>query len=166
MNGEEVEIPLHGTRADVGAGRRFVRDTLERWGHADVAEDAALVASELITNAVLHARTRLEVIVRRNDDRIRIEVVDRNRNLPRIRRHSMQSGTGRGLHLVAAVAADWGAEARHDGKIVWVELAAQVESGRDADAPRRASPVIDLEALEAAGGWDDEPEGPRALLAA
>ena len=152
MNGEEVEIPLPGTRADVGAGRRFVRDTVERWGHAEVAEDAALVASELITNAVLHARTRLEVIVRRHDDRIRIEVSDGNRNLPRMRQHTVQSGTGRGLHLVAAVAADWGAEARHDDKTVWVELAARVQSGRDADATRRSTPVIDLGALEARGG--------------
>lgn len=166
MNREEVEIPLPGTRADVGAGRRFVRDTLEQWGHTEVAEDAALVASELITNVVLHARTRLEVIVRRNDDRIRIEVIDKNRNLPQLRRHSAQSGTGRGLHLVAAVAADWGAETRHDGKIVWVELAAQLESGRDVDATRRAAPVVDLDALEAAGGWDDVPEGPRALRVA
>ncbi len=144
MNGEEVEIPLPGTRADVGAGRRFVRDTVERWGYPDVAEDAALIASELITNVVLHARTALEVVVRRGHGRIRIEVADKNTELPRIRQHSAQSGTGRGLHLVAAVAADWGVETRRDGKIVWVELTSRVESvtrrgrrKRARDRPRR-----------------------------
>ena len=160
MSGEEVESPLPGTRADVGAGRRFVRDTVERWGYPDVAEDAALITSELITNVVLHARTALEVVVRRAPGRIRIEVADKSSSLPRVRHHSAQSGTGRGLHLVAAVATDWGAEARRDGKIVWVELASRVESGRERDAA--SAPVIDLAVLEAAGGWDDVPDAPRA----
>ena len=166
MNGEEVEIPLPGTRADVRAGRRFVRDTLERWGHPDVAEDAALVASELITNAVLHARTRVGLVVRRAQDRIRIEVADSSPHLPRVRRHSVQSGTGRGLQLVAAMAVDWGAEPRHDGgKVVWVELAARIEAGRD-DETAASEPVIDLEAFEALGGWDEPGELPRARDAA
>jgi hypothetical protein len=104
--------------------------------------------------------------VRHSDDRIRIEVVDKSHNLPRMRGHSNESGTGRGLHLVAAVADDWGAEANHDGKIVWVELASRLESDRDADAGHRSTPVIDLDALEAAGGWDDVADGPLALRAA
>jgi hypothetical protein len=81
--------------------------------------------------------------VRHSDDRIRIEVVDKSHNLPH-----------------------WGAEANHDGKIVWVELASRLESDRDADAGHRSTPVIDLDALEAAGGWDDVADGPLALRAA
>jgi anti-sigma regulatory factor (Ser/Thr protein kinase) len=162
VNGEVVEIPLPGTRADVGAGRRFVRETVEGWGFGDVAEDAVLVVSELITNVVLHARTGLEVAVRRVQDRIRIEVTDKNHNLPRLRRHSVQSGTGRGLQLVAAMASDWGAESRRDGKVVWVELRTRIASGDTA----RDHVVVDLDALETLGGWDDPGDVPRARLAA
>jgi anti-sigma regulatory factor (Ser/Thr protein kinase) len=159
-----VEFPLSGTRADVGAGRRFVRDTLEGWGCEDVADDAALVTSELITNAVLHAHTAIALSMRRVEGRVRIEVADHSSSLPRLRNHSERSGTGRGLHLVSAVASDWGAEAVDDGKVVWVELVVRLEShtGRRND---EVAPVIDLDALAAAGGWDDD-EGLDARLVA
>jgi anti-sigma regulatory factor (Ser/Thr protein kinase) len=164
LSGQQVQIPLPGTRSDVGAGRRFVRETIEQWGFVDVAEDVVLIASELITNAVLHARTDLEVAVRQVQGRVRIEVADKSSNLPRVRQHSVESGTGRGLRLVAAMASDWGAETRRDGKVVWVELTTRIEAdqGGQDDAPV----VVDLDAFEAMGGWDDEPGAPRARLAA
>jgi anti-sigma regulatory factor (Ser/Thr protein kinase) len=164
VNGDEVEIPLAGTRADVGAGRQFVRETVEGWGYGDVAEDAVLIASELITNAVLHARTRLEVTVRQVSDRIRIEVTDKSHNLPQLRRHSLQSATGRGLHLVAALASDWGADARSDGKVVWVELTTRIQA--DDSGHDHLPVVVDLDAFEALGAWDDATDEPSGRLAA
>jgi anti-sigma regulatory factor (Ser/Thr protein kinase) len=157
VNGESMEIPLSGSRADVSAGRRFVREALQQWGLEELAEDAALVTSELITNAVLHARTAIDVIVRRVQTHVRIEVRDGSRALPRVRSHSVRSGTGRGLQLVSSLSATWGAEVVDAGKIVWVELHTGVDVERGNRAPDTF--VVDLDALEAAGGWDDEDDG-------
>jgi anti-sigma regulatory factor (Ser/Thr protein kinase) len=159
-----MEIPLSGSRADVGAGRRFVRDALHGWGLDELAEDAALLTSELITNAVLHARTGVDVVVRRVQTRVRIEVRDGSRALPRIQSHSMRSGTGRGLQLVSSLSSTWGAEVVEAGKVVWVELHTGVDVERGNRAPTAL--VVDLDALEAAGGWGDDDDAPRACLAA
>jgi serine phosphatase RsbU (regulator of sigma subunit)/PAS domain-containing protein len=68
----------------VAAARGFVRDTLQGWGFSDVVDDAVVLASELVTNAVVHAGTNAEVSCLRYPDAVRIEVADRypERELP------------------------------------------------------------------------------------
>lgn len=105
------------------ACRRFLVATLDDWGADRFADDAVLLLSELVTNAVLHAGTEIEVHVHLAGDVLRVEVRDDNRRMPRVRHFSMLSGTGRGLALVASTASDWDAEPVADGgKKVWFEL--------------------------------------------
>lgn len=61
----------------VATARAFVRDTLQGWGFADVVDDAVVLTSELVTNAVVHAGTHADLLCLRSDDGVRIEVSDR-----------------------------------------------------------------------------------------
>lgn len=105
------------------ACRRFLMATLEAWGADQFADDAVLLLSELVTNAVLHAGTDIEVIIRFDGDVLRVEVGDGSPTMPRVRHFSMLSGTGRGLALVAGTAKQWDIEPLPTGgKRVWFEL--------------------------------------------
>ena len=109
-----------------GQARHFVIDTLAAWGCRALLDDAALIASELATNAVLHARTEFTVVVsRRPGGNIRIAVRDTSLARPRPRRAGPLATSGRGLRLVEALAADWGADVLPDGKVIWAELPAE-----------------------------------------
>ncbi len=116
-------FPPQGTAAS--AARAFVRATLERWRMADVIDDAVLLTSELVTNAVVHAGTDAEVTVDRFGDTLEVSVLDRyaERALPTVvRTVDADSEGGRGLFLIREVARHWGVEYRPDGKRVWFRL--------------------------------------------
>ena len=83
-----------------------------------------LLLSELVTNAVLHAGTEIEVEVQLDGDILRVEVRDGDPRLPTVRHYSLLSGTGRGLALVAETARSWDVEPLPTGKRVWFELEA------------------------------------------
>jgi len=105
------------------AARSFVTGTLAAWGYPELVEDAAVIATELAANAVLHARTEFTVTVsRRPDSTIRVAVRDGSAKPPRPRRAAPLAGSGRGLGLVDAMAAAWGADLLPDGKVVWAQL--------------------------------------------
>ncbi|MBV9366256.1 MAG: MEDS domain-containing protein [Solirubrobacterales bacterium] len=106
------------------AARRFVMSTLERsaYGERVSVDDVQLVVSELATNAVIHAGSAFSVSVRCADDAIRIAVQDWSSTWPQLRGGSPAARSGRGLHLVGAVAREWGVEPAPDGKTVWAEL--------------------------------------------
>ncbi|MFI8928962.1 ATP-binding protein [Streptomyces sp. NPDC053474] len=89
----------------------------------DVVDTAELVLSELLTNAVRHTGTaRVSVSARLLETALRIEVHDSGRALPRVSTPSTTSEHGRGLLLVAALAARFGAEPTSTGKQVWAEV--------------------------------------------
>ena len=105
------------------AARRFVRETLAAWGRPDLIDDAALVATELATNAVLHARSGFTIALCRGPEgTIRVAVRDASLGRPRPRRAGPLEGGGRGLRLVEALATVWGTDLLPDGKVVWAEL--------------------------------------------
>ncbi|MCB5181697.1 SpoIIE family protein phosphatase [Streptomyces antimicrobicus] len=113
----------------VAAARAFVRDTLQGWGFADVVDDAVVLTSELVTNAVVHAGTRAEVLCLRAEDGVRVEVADRypERELPLqppgARPYAdPDRESGRGLMLCAALATRWGVEYTPTHKQVWFRL--------------------------------------------
>ncbi len=119
-----VELTLEGMTASVPVARRFARSTLQTWELDHLIDAAALIVSELATNAVLHARSPFTV--RLAVDRgglLRLEVVDGSVRQPLARTHGAAATTGRGLSIVAELAADWGVEVGAGGKIVWVHLA-------------------------------------------
>jgi anti-sigma regulatory factor (Ser/Thr protein kinase) len=82
----------------------------------------ATLTSEIVTNAVLHARTSFMVSVTRSPSRIRVAVADRNGQLALRKAYGPTSPTGRGLHIVEAMADRWGVDKSADGKTVWFEI--------------------------------------------
>ncbi len=107
--------------SSAGAARKWLSDTLTSWDcPEDSIETALLLTSELVTNAVLHAGSDVNIRVRVGDD-IRVEVHDDSkRQLVRRRVHDKESTIGRGLALVEALASDYGSETvPGNGKIVW-----------------------------------------------
>ncbi|WP_061451373.1 GAF domain-containing protein, partial [Streptomyces scabiei] len=112
----------------VATARSFVRDTLQGWGFADIVDDAVVLTSELVTNAVVHAGTSADVLCLRADDGVRIEVADRypEREIPLQGSHvnmgSPDREGGRGLQLCAAMASRWGVEYTSTHKQVWFQL--------------------------------------------
>lgn len=105
----------------VPSARRFVLEL----GWADdekTREQLGALTSELVTNAVLHARTpfTLKVSVRAN--RIRVAVTDGSKTRPVLKHHEATAPTGRGLRIVEAIADRWGVDAARSGKTVWFEL--------------------------------------------
>ncbi|MFJ9580617.1 SpoIIE family protein phosphatase [Streptomyces sp. NPDC101191] len=111
----------------VATARAFVRDTLQGWGYAEVVDDAVVLTSELVTNAVIHAGTAADVLCLRRDDGVRIEVADRypEREIPLQHARTMGSPdreNGRGLLLCAALAARWGVDYTPTRKHVWFHL--------------------------------------------
>jgi len=105
-----------------GAGRRFVQETLSRWTCDGLMDTVGLLVSELVTNAVLHARSTADVSVRLAGDRVRVEVRDQS-NEPIVRRLAADDALGgRGLSLVETLARRWGSHSEPGGKVVWFEL--------------------------------------------
>ncbi|MFI2378358.1 ATP-binding protein [Streptomyces sp. NPDC018964] len=107
------------------AARRLVRTALAAWGLEDRMEDAALVVTELVSNAVDHGRLpSIRVIVSRPaENRVRLGVVDRSKVVPMMRTDSDGDRLrGRGLVLVDALTERWGTDLYAWGKQVWGEL--------------------------------------------
>lgn len=104
--------------------RRLVRVSLSVWGLDDLTEDSAAVVSELVANAVRHARRgSIRVTVERlGEDRVRLGVVDFSHERPVRGTAGTEDESGRGLALVEGLAADWGTEPLPWGKRVWAEL--------------------------------------------
>ena len=88
----------------------------------DVVETATLLASELVTNALVHGKGRVELRLRLTRDRLVLESVDSDAHMPRRRRATEEDEGGRGLHLVASLADRWGFRSTEEGKVVWAEL--------------------------------------------
>jgi GAF domain-containing protein/anti-sigma regulatory factor (Ser/Thr protein kinase) len=89
---------------------------------SEVSGCAALLTSELVTNAVLHAGTPMCVTLHILPNRIRVDVADGNPLFPSIKEYGREAATGRGLTLFNTLASDWGVQAVDGGKIVWFEL--------------------------------------------
>lgn len=105
-----------------GAARRFVSSTLTDWGCEELEYVTTLLASELVANVLLHARTELDVVVSHDEASIRVEVHDGDHRLPTRKQYSVTATTGRGLALVEDLSRDWRAEVTPGGKVVWFEL--------------------------------------------
>jgi anti-sigma regulatory factor (Ser/Thr protein kinase) len=146
----QLRLPPESPSA--AAARRFVVAELAA-EPPDVRDAAALLASELVTNAVLHANTDFEVSVTRSPRTLRVEVSDESDRPPVLRNYGLEAATGRGLRLVDRLASSWGVERRGFGKSVWFELEAGTDpQGRSepglATSLHSASQLIDPESGE------------------
>ncbi|ANB08355.1 hypothetical protein SAM40697_4397 [Streptomyces ambofaciens] len=117
----------------VRTARALVRRTLHGWGLDSAGDIAALLVSELVTNALRHATgpigVRLEHRPAGSVGVLLVEVSDPLPDLPRKRVAHPGDEDGRGLQLVASSARRWGTRPGEVGKTVWFELAVPEERG-------------------------------------
>ena len=117
-------VELLGRPASVRKARGFTADVLADDGvEASVIELAVLLASELVTNAVVHARGPICLTVHTDAHWVRIEVEDPGHRPPVLRAATLDAVDGRGLLVVDKLATDWGTERRAAHKVVWFEIA-------------------------------------------
>jgi GAF domain-containing protein len=160
--------------AAAAAARRFVRDTLRSWelagergGPGEAAEwtqrdalvdDAVLLTSELVTNAVLHAGTPVQVTCRLlgdlSDGAVEIAVLDRRPaqlrpDRPHTAAEAAERTNGRGLQLPSELATAWGVTYARAAKAVWFRLNL---AGRGQPAVPVPPPVSVPEQPDAAAG--------------
>ncbi|MCX5419938.1 ATP-binding protein [Streptomyces sp. NBC_00078] len=110
--------------------RNLVRVAFGVWGLDDLADDGALIVSELVGNAVRHARASVirVTVTQPAPGLVRIGVVDRSQVFPTLRNPDDEdeddddAAGGRGLWLVDAMTHRWGTDALPWGKRVWAEL--------------------------------------------
>jgi anti-sigma regulatory factor (Ser/Thr protein kinase) len=122
-------LDLPPTTDSVPAARRFIRARLPE-GVVDI-DTAALLVSEVVTNAILHARTPVTLTVQELGTVVRISVRDGSPVAPRTHAFSSTSTTGRGLRLLEELAMRWGVqqEASTGGKTVWFEVGPEDAEG-------------------------------------
>jgi PAS domain S-box-containing protein len=113
----------------VGEARRLVRELLSDSGRNDLLETAVLLVSEVVTNALLHAGTDIDVSATVDGAGLRVEVRDGSPHLPIRRRYPATSGTGRGMMLLEQMVDDWGVAQHRDGKTVWFVIGDSVLDG-------------------------------------
>ncbi|WP_405557771.1 ATP-binding protein [Streptomyces canus] len=106
--------------------RQLVTNALNSWHLTQVSDDAVLIISELVANAVRHAKAEpIRVTVKRvNSQQVRLEVSDRSRSMPYLRVPRPNDIGGRGLPMVDALCERWGTNLYPWGKCVWAELKA------------------------------------------
>jgi anti-sigma regulatory factor (Ser/Thr protein kinase) len=112
---------------DTTSAREARRRIAEAWTHTppDRLDDARLLVTELVSNALLHGAGPVGLVLSRARQRVRICVEDESPDLPVVRRASPEGANGRGMRLLASLAVGWGVEPRPDGrpgKRVWFEL--------------------------------------------
>ena len=110
--------------ASPGQAREFVERPLIQHGLAHLVGDIRLVVSELVTNAVVHARTSVRVRIEESPSWVKLTVYDRSVDLPVLSlstRVSDETESGRGLWIVDACSFDWGTDLTDGaGKAIWV----------------------------------------------
>ncbi|MCX2968227.1 MULTISPECIES: ATP-binding protein [Streptomyces] len=125
LDGIELRIVRTGdAEADLrwlGRVRRVVRAKLRLWRHEDHAADAALLVTELLTNAFQHTEgSDVGLRVTLTPAHLRIEVADGSPRRPHVRQAGPDDEGGRGLLLVQALATAWGTS--DDGTTTWCTL--------------------------------------------
>lgn len=110
---------LNPTLTAAATARRFTADTLHEWGLACLVDGVTLAVSELVTNAVMHAQTTMQLTLALADGRLRVAVRDYSPALPVRSDPGPASTGGRGLMLVQALAEAWGVDPHEQGKTVW-----------------------------------------------
>lgn len=120
-----VFVPVAGSVPEV---RQFVDQVLRSWGEDPfLIGDVVLVASELATNAVLHAGSPFRLTLDRTGGVVRVALQDVDDSPAGQRNASADDTNGRGMVIVAALSHRWGSDPLPDGKVVWAELAAEDE---------------------------------------
>lgn len=131
--------------------RRMIRAALAEAGREDLVETAELLVSEIVTNALVHAGTAIDVAFTFADGGLRVEVSDGSPHAPRMRGYGPSAGTGRGLMLLEEMVDDWGVVPAEEGKTVWFQVASVGEVhrvGHEVAPPRADHETCRVQLLE------------------
>ena len=116
------EQRLEPQPSSVSQARRQVRDLLLSSDREDLLDPTLLLVSEVVTNALLHAGTTIDLAATLDDSGLRVEVGDGSPHLPSRRRYGATAGTGRGLQMLETLVDDWGVTLHGGGKTVWFHV--------------------------------------------
>ncbi|MGB8651768.1 MAG: ATP-binding protein [Mycobacteriales bacterium] len=125
MSGLRARFDLVPELPSARAGRHAVAALLTGWGLPRFAiDDAVLIVSELVTNAVIHAREEasLELEVAYAESWLRVSLADGSAVRPLAREAAREDESGRGMAIVAALSDSWGVEDHHGGKRIWFQV--------------------------------------------
>jgi anti-sigma regulatory factor (Ser/Thr protein kinase) len=115
-----VELPPEPSSAT--RARRLAREQLAMACPSEVLETVSLLVTELVTNAILHARTPLRLVIETHADYVHLCVEDASRLQPEVHHYGTDAVTGRGLALVEQLASSWGVDGTSTGKVVWCKI--------------------------------------------
>jgi anti-sigma regulatory factor (Ser/Thr protein kinase) len=101
--------------------RALIRKPIRRWGLSELIPAAELAVSELVTNAVRYARSKI-VLRLVLEGGLVCEVLDESSAAPRLRHAADDEERGRGLQVVSQLSRRWGTRRTPTGKVVWCEL--------------------------------------------
>ena len=118
-----VDLRMKPTVDAPRIARDLAYDICWEWGLPDAATPAKIVSSELVTNAVRHAGTDVDVTFTLHDHFVRVSVRDRASELARMQTPSESDDRGRGLLIVDSLSTAWGNVSFEDGKTVWATVA-------------------------------------------
>jgi anti-sigma regulatory factor (Ser/Thr protein kinase)/anti-anti-sigma regulatory factor len=135
---ERFRVRSGPTANVVAEARALVARACATWGVVEVSEDAELVVSELCSNAVRHARTPMQVLVRRTASHLYIEVFDGSPRMPVERTVDVLADSGRGLFIIGRFTSAWGSNRVGAGKVVWAALRLPTR-GKRRGAARRST---------------------------
>ena len=112
---------------DTTRSPQLARRSVEQFSHEErlsgVGSTLALIVSELVTNAVVHGATPIELRLNHSDGVVTIEVSDRRAGpQPQLRAADRSAPGGKGLGIVAALAREWGVRTTATGKVVWAHV--------------------------------------------
>jgi anti-anti-sigma regulatory factor len=102
--------------------RATVAAACAAWGLEHLADRAELIVTELVGNAIVHAKTEMKLQVVLREQNLHITLADGSRDQPRLLPADPTAISGRGLILVDALSAGWGSTPTRDGKVVWAML--------------------------------------------
>jgi hypothetical protein len=118
-----AHLPLDPALTAGRDARVFVRGLCANWHLEDLVDSASLVATELVTNGVVHTGTMMSLDAATTGSRLRIAVEDGSRQRPHPNGHGSNGSSGRGLALVIALSQSWGVlPTAGGGKVVWAVL--------------------------------------------
>jgi anti-sigma regulatory factor (Ser/Thr protein kinase) len=122
VEADPVSASYPAEALSVCLARRLTRRTCTEWGLGGLCGDAQTVVSELVTNAVRHAGTPVQLTLSRIGDGLRVQVRDGSAVPARPRPSDPFDASGRGLQLVAALTTRWSTSRRESGKLVTADL--------------------------------------------
>jgi anti-sigma regulatory factor (Ser/Thr protein kinase) len=116
---DRIELPA--LPESVARARAFVRDVLRRGRFTGDLRAVQLLASELVSNAIIHVGAPFEMVVDSSGGSVRVDVIDaRGEGFPRLQKPDPHEIGGRGLQMVDRVATRWGVvEGPEDRRTVW-----------------------------------------------